>query len=247
MESKLGYTVPPFSLQNALGENVSFPGSRVSLTCFIKEDCPTCREVMPVLAQLHAAFADTMDIHIVGQTAAGNAKLESDFQPPFSLLDDSTLKVSFASDIDTVPTLVYSDANGKSQESLIGFVRQEWQDLTERLAKENNSSQVDLEWQTLPEWRPGCGSLSVDPTIADRLQAEAENSPLRARRIDIGQADDEVEFMFDQGFSDGLPLVPPTPERVLRMLAGTRRDPQEVLAVMPPNMGEVTVEKVAIN
>lgn len=247
MESKLGYTVPPFSLQNALGENVSFPGSRVSLTCFIKEDCPTCREVMPVLAQLHATFADTMDIHIVGQTTAGNAKLASDFQPPFSLLDDSTLKVSFASDIDTVPTLVYSDANGKSQESLIGFVRQEWQDLTERLAKENNSSQVDLEWQTLPEWRPGCGSLSVDPTIADRLQAEAENSPLRARRIDIGQADDEVEFMFDQGFSDGLPLVPPTPERVLRMLAGTRRDPQEVLAVMPPNMGEVTVEKVAIN
>jgi hypothetical protein len=33
----------------------------------------------------------------------------------------------------------------------------------------------------------------------------------------------------------------------MRMLAGTRRDPQEVIAVMPPNMGEATVEKIAIN
>ena len=53
--------------------------------------------------------------------------------------------------------------------------------------------------------------------------------------------------MFDQGFSDGLPVIPPTAERVVRMLEGTARDPQEVIAVMPPNMGEVTVEKVAIN
>ena len=83
--------------------------------------------------------------------------------------------------------------------------------------------------------------MSVDPLIADRLRAEAENSPLRARRIDIASHDDEFEFMFDQGFSDGLPLVPPTPERVIRMLGGTQRDSQEVIAVMPPNMGEATV------
>ena len=53
--------------------------------------------------------------------------------------------------------------------------------------------------------------------------------------------------MFDQGFSDGMPLIPPTPERVMRMLGGTTRDPQEVIATVPPNMGEATVEKVAIN
>ena len=75
----------------------------------------------------------------------------------------------------------------------------------------------------------------------------AEGSPIRARRIEVGSQDDEVEFMFDQGFSDGLPLVPPTPERVLAMLSGTKRDAQEVLGEMAPNMGEVTIEKVAIN
>ena len=89
--------------------------------------------------------------------------------------------------------------------------------------------------------------MSVDPLLVDKLRAEAENSPLRARRIEIGYHDDEFEFMFDQGFSDGFPLVPPTPERVMRMLGGTNTDPQEVIAIMPPNMGEVTVEKVAIN
>ena len=53
--------------------------------------------------------------------------------------------------------------------------------------------------------------------------------------------------MYDQGFSDGLPVMAPTPERVLRMLRGTRRDAQELVAVVPPNMAPATVEKVAIN
>jgi hypothetical protein len=42
-------------------------------------------------------------------------------------------------------------------------------------------------------------------------------------------------------------VVPPTPERVLRMLGGTRRDRDEVVAIVPPDLVECTVEKVAIN
>jgi len=53
--------------------------------------------------------------------------------------------------------------------------------------------------------------------------------------------------MFDQGLTDGLPVVPPTPERVIRMLSGTKRDAQEVLGNVPPNLAPLTVEKVAIN
>ncbi|MCZ6710313.1 MAG: TlpA family protein disulfide reductase, partial [Gammaproteobacteria bacterium] len=45
----------------------------------------------------------------------------------------------------------------------------------------------------------------------------------------------------------GLPLVPPSPERVIRMLSGTSRDPQEVVGILAPNMGEASVEKIAIN
>jgi hypothetical protein len=53
--------------------------------------------------------------------------------------------------------------------------------------------------------------------------------------------------MHARGFSDGLPVVPPTPERVVEMLDATSRDSQELVAVVPPYDGRATVEKVAIN
>ena len=58
---------------------------------------------------------------------------------------------------------------------------------------------------------------------------------------------DEFEVWFDKGVTDGLPVVPPTRERVERMLRGTRRAREELLGEMPPNYGRATVEKVAIN
>jgi hypothetical protein len=56
-----------------------------------------------------------------------------------------------------------------------------------------------------------------------------------------------MEAMFDRGWTDGLPVVPPTEGRVLAMLDGTTRDPDDVVAVVPPNLAPVTVEKVAVN
>jgi hypothetical protein len=41
--------------------------------------------------------------------------------------------------------------------------------------------------------------------------------------------------------------VPPTDERILRMLAGTIRRPDEILGRVPPNLSPCTVEKAAIN
>ena len=58
---------------------------------------------------------------------------------------------------------------------------------------------------------------------------------------------DEFEVWFDKGVTDGLPVVPPTRERVERMLTGTRRSRDELLGEMPPNYGRLTVEKAAIN
>ena len=58
---------------------------------------------------------------------------------------------------------------------------------------------------------------------------------------------DVFEYMSEQGWSDGLPLVPPTPTRVAHMLTGTMRNPNEVLGHCAPMYGEVTIEKVAIN
>jgi len=53
--------------------------------------------------------------------------------------------------------------------------------------------------------------------------------------------------MFDRGWTDGLPVVPPTEARVERMLTGTSRNPADLVAVVPPDLVDCTVEKVAIN
>src|SRR3989442_777331 len=58
---------------------------------------------------------------------------------------------------------------------------------------------------------------------------------------------DEFEIWFEKGVTDGLPVVPPTRSRVARMLAGTRRGPDELIGEMAPNYGRLTVEKAATN
>ena len=58
---------------------------------------------------------------------------------------------------------------------------------------------------------------------------------------------DDFETWFDKGVTDGLPVVPPTRDRVERMLSGTTRDRSELVGEVAPNYGRATVEKVAVN
>lgn len=238
----------PFSSPAKADQAQAYTGAGPMLLCFVKDDCPTCHEVVPLLEIAYQKLGDKWPVLLIGQTDEGNKKLQEKYNLSVPILSDSTLQTSYDYGIDTVPTLFAATPQGTNLEPLIGFVSAEWQ---ERFRQCAELTEVEpnwgISWSELPQWRPGCGSLSVDPVHADRLRAEAENSPLRARRLELGSADDEFEFMFDQGFSDGLPLVPPTPERVLRMLDGCTRDPQSLVAIVPPNMGEATVEKVAIN
>jgi hypothetical protein len=71
---------------------------------------------------------------------------------------------------------------------------------------------------------------------------------LQAERI---EAPDDVwqsqSFFEEKGWSDGLPVIPPTEERVAEMLAATRRKSEETLGTVPPRWAPATVEKVAIN
>lgn len=237
---------PAFTLRDDQGREQAYSGRGPALVCFVKKDCPTCETVLPLLGAWQRSLGGAIPFLVVGQSGADNVRLRERLGAG-AVLDDADLNVSFGWDIEIVPTLVLTDAQGARRRTLVGFVREEWQTLAAELAGELGVPEPDVDWAALPSWQPGCGSASVDPLVAERLRAAATNSPLRARRIEIGAQDDEHEFLFDQGLTDGLPVVPPTPERVLRMLAGTDRDPQEVVAVVPPNLAPATVEKVAIN
>jgi hypothetical protein len=56
---------------------------------------------------------------------------------------------------------------------------------------------------------------------------------------------DIIEQYFDQGWTDGLPIVPPTEALVERMIAASGRDPLEVVGVVPPRQGVATIEAIA--
>lgn len=236
----------PFSLVDQDGGKRAFPTGRPALICFVKEDCNTCNLAAPVLEAFHRAWGEVADVWMLGQSADGNEILKDRHGLSLPILDESGLKTSLAWGFDIVPAVYWVGADGEIRKQLEGFVRQEWEDLAQAIGRELGRP-ASTNWAELPEWRPGCGSKHLDPEIHDRLLAEADGSPIRARRIEIAAGDDIDEFMFDQGFSDGLPLVAPTPERVMRMLSGTTRDAQDVVAVVPPNLAPVTVEKVAIN
>lgn len=56
-----------------------------------------------------------------------------------------------------------------------------------------------------------------------------------------------IEFCYEQRWTDGLPVVPPTADAVERVIAYLRRDPQEVIGTVPPRDGVATIETIAIN
>ena len=199
------------------------------ILAIVKRDCPTCELVGPVLAGLVAEGVVTV--------------VYSQDDPGFPegvehVVDDRALAVSFHLDLDTVPTLVRVE-RGAETDRIVGWRVERWSEFTG----------VDLAARhpSLPPYRPGCGSMTQDIGMAETLAVRFGRSPLRSRRVELASAEDDAEALFERGWTDGLPVVAPTEERVLRMLAGTSRGAEEVVAIVPPDLVTCTVEKVAIN
>lgn len=192
----------------------------------VKRDCPTCTLVAPVLG----ALADRVDLTVLSQDDPAFPEQIED------VLDDTDLDASYQLGIETVPTILRVE-DGSEVDRIVGWSREEWETFL-------GESELGPD---LPDWRPGCGSLSVDPTRVDELRLRHEGGLMKARRVNLAELEDEMESLFDRGWTDGLPVVPPTPARVLRMLDGTDRAPDDVVALIPPDLAECNVEKVAIN
>jgi hypothetical protein len=196
------------------------------LVLVMKQECATCRLVEPLVARI-AGEAGPLTVWVQDDPS---------FVGGVGALHDSDLAVSWHNSIETVPTLMVV-RGGSETERTIGWSRDDWRRIT---------GIADL-GEDLPAMRPGCGSMSVDPDLADELRVRFTGDTLTARHVEFSSAEDEFEAMFARGWTDGLPVVPPTRERVLRMLSGTTREPSDVVAQCPPDLVELTVEKIAIN
>jgi hypothetical protein len=74
-----------------------------------------------------------------------------------------------------------------------------------------------------------------------------EMGPAAATFVFPGAYDEIDAHYQDRGWTDGLPIVPPTEATVREFLRRTDRDPREVVGILPPRQGEATVERIAAN
>ena len=99
----------------------------------------------------------------------------------------------------------------------------------------------------------------VKDVVLDQIEAALQQSksgvaievadvePEPGQVVFTGSLDEVEEHFLDRGWSDGLPIIPPTQDRVDRLLAATNEDPGTVLGVLPPEFREITVTNIAVN
>jgi hypothetical protein len=70
---------------------------------------------------------------------------------------------------------------------------------------------------------------------------------LTSERVELGTTVEAIEYFFDQGWTDGLPIIPATEERVQQFLAQVGKAPSDVIGVVSTRGRVITAEKIAIN
>ena len=91
--------------------------------------------------------------------------------------------------------------------------------------------------------------LTGEETSVDQAKKESSESKsvtITGESYEIA-AEEFNRIYLDNRWGDGLPMVPPTYERVKWMLSGTSRSPDEVIGKVSPKLGVATIEKIAIN
>jgi hypothetical protein len=115
---------------------------------------------------------------------------------------------------------------------------------------------VEALWLVVPAGQRASGEW-IDDTLRRRVEERRllARTPLAARfprhRVEVVRAADPVEtvnhLFAARGWTDGLPIVPPTLARVEEMLGFTSRPPEESLGEVEPLRGVASLEKVAAN
>jgi hypothetical protein len=198
----------------------------------VKKDCPTCTLIEPVIQALARNTALSLKVYVQDDPSFP-ANLDG-------VIDDSSLEYSYQAEIEVVPTLIrLTDGNdAQSEESRIyGWDKEQWQSFT----------RIEGLGAELVNFKPGCGSKTQDPGMSEVLTLRFGKQILQARSVELAEAEDIMEACYDRGWSDGLPVVPPTPLRVMRMLNGSARDAAEIVGKAPPDNVPCTIEKIAIN
>jgi hypothetical protein len=203
-----------------------------ALLLFVNEECPTSalamRELGPMCPDWEkaglsctAVFEDPLEVAIRVARRQGWAGQVVSEPPPY--------QTSRAYGLVSVPTAFLIDGGGQIISSVTGWDQPGLRLLIEQAGAITGTTLATPE-ATEPLRKPGCSSkAALDPVIAAAMEASTNS--------------DDIEEMFERGWNDGLPVVPPTSDRVEKMLG--RYAGSASLGEVPPAMGEATLERLA--
>jgi peroxiredoxin len=220
----MSVAAPEFTLPSVTGGSLrlgELHAEGPALLLFVSEECPTCtltlRRLAPVVSELTAAGLTIAAVFEDPLEVAARVARRTGFAGTV-LAEPAPYEVSAAYELVSLPTGVLIDQTGQETARVVG-----WD--ADALGGLLSVSLTD----EAPRRKPGCAAKNT-----------YDAASLRALE---GAGFDELEEMFERGWTDGLPVIPPTRERVEAMLAG--RDPDELLGEMAPAMARVTLERVA--
>lgn len=207
-----------------------FLGPAGALVVFVHADCPTSRLALRRLEGAWKAYAGRglrfVAVHqdplfIAEQTMkAEGASYEMAADAPDH-------RLSHVLGVDIVPHVFLLNGRGERVGEQVGWSRERFQDLAAEGARLAGVDRPYVFPEEGPAWKPGCSSRHVEEAVGMPAQASF----------------DELEDLFERGWTDGLPVVPPTRWRVQRMLGDL--DPAASLGRVPPSHGELTLERLA--
>lgn len=225
----MSVAAPDFSLASVAGGSIRLGDLHAhgqALLLFASEECPTCvltlRRLAPIVPELTAAGVRVAAVFEDPLEVAARVARRTRFAGPV-LSEPSPYEVSRAYELQSLPTAVLVDRAGQEIGRVVGW---DADGIASLLARAGASAHLT---DQAPRRKPGCAAKNTYD--ADSL------------RLLDGPGYDELEEMFERGWTDGLPVIPPTPERVEAMLAG--RNPSEYLGELAPAMARVTLERVA--
>ena len=217
-------------------------GSEATLVVFFETDCPTCRLTVPYLNKL------ARQARVVGVSQDGEAatkQFTEQLATAFPVRRDPGFALSREFDLKFVPSLFLLSPEGRVLRAHFGFDKSALNEIAAQLG----GAPVAEEYDGAPRSKTGCMSRHLEPNVEEGFAAApAVDSPrgVPASVMGIPEGEDPFEYCFRM-FGDALPVIPPTAERIARMLNGLALDRTEVIARVPPCYGEATAEKIAAN
>jgi peroxiredoxin len=220
----MSVAAPEFTLPSVAGGSLRLAELHAdgpALLLFVSEECPTCtltlRRLAPTVPELTAAGLTIAAVFEDPLEVAARVARRTGFSGTV-LSEPPPYEVSDAYELASLPTIVLVDRSGEQIGRVVGWDAEALEELLSVSVTEDP-----------PRRKPGCAAKNT-----------YDAASLRA--LD-GSGFDELEEMFERGWTDGLPVIPPTRDRVEAMLAG--HDPDELLGEMAPAMAQVTLERVA--